>query len=57
MATVLSERGDYVGVRINSGLGHNWREARDELPCALAFASARFGSTPAAAPSAHQRAF
>ena len=33
------------------GLGHNWREARDELPYALAFASARFGPPPAAPPS------
>ena len=57
MATVLDERGDYVGVRINPGLGHNWREARDELPYALAFASARFGPTPAAPPAAHRRAF
>jgi len=57
MATVLDERGDYVGVRINPGLGHNWREARDELPYALAFASARFGPTPAAPPSAKRRAF
>jgi hypothetical protein len=57
MATVLGERGDYVGVRVNAGHGHNWREARDELPYALAFASARFGPTPAAPPSAQRRAF
>ena len=57
MASVLGRRGDYVGVRINAGLGHNWREARDELPYALAFASARFGPTPAAPPSAQRRAF
>jgi enterochelin esterase-like enzyme len=44
MASVLGGRGDYVGVRINPGLGHNWREARYELPYALAFASARLGS-------------
>ena len=28
MASVVGEPGDYVGVRINPGLGHNWREAR-----------------------------
>ena len=39
--TVLGDRGDYVGLRINPGLGHDWREARFELPYALAFASAR----------------
>jgi enterochelin esterase-like enzyme len=44
MASVLARRGDYVGVRVNQGLGHNWREARDELPYALAFASGLFCS-------------
>jgi hypothetical protein len=39
--TVLGDRGDYVGLRVNPGLGHDWREARFELPYALAFASAR----------------
>lgn len=46
MASVLSRRGEYVGVRLNQGLGHNWREARDELPYALAFASARLNRPP-----------
>ena len=46
MASVLSRRGDYVGVRINAGLGHNWHEARDELPYALAFASDRLNGPP-----------
>jgi enterochelin esterase-like enzyme len=57
MASVLGGRGDYVGVRINSGLGHNWREARDELPYALGFASARLGASPAAPPTSHGRSF
>jgi enterochelin esterase-like enzyme len=43
MAAVLGRRGDYIGVRVNAGLGHNWREARYELPYALAFASSRLG--------------
>jgi enterochelin esterase-like enzyme len=57
MAAALGERGDYVGVRINSGLGHNWREARDELPYALAFASAHLGPPLADAPTSRRRAF
>jgi enterochelin esterase-like enzyme len=55
MASVLGERGDYVGVRINPGLGHNWREARDELPYALAFASARLGPAPAVPPTSRRQ--
>ena len=55
-ASVLGQRGDYVGVRINPGLGHTWREARYELPYALAFASARLGPPPAVAPS-HRKAY
>ena len=58
MASVLGERGDYVGVRINPGLGHNWREARYELPYALAFASARLAAPPHAVPPiSRQQAF
>ena len=57
MASVLGPRGDYVGVRINPGLGHNWREARDELPYALAFASAHFGPPLAAAPGSRRQGF
>ena len=51
MADVLGRRGDYVGVRINPGLGHTWREARYELPYALVVASARLGA-PAHPPGA-----
>ena len=57
MASVLSKRGDYVGVRINAGLGHNWHEARDELPYALAFASERLNPTTAPPPTSHRGAF
>jgi enterochelin esterase-like enzyme len=44
MVGVLGRRGDDVGVRINPGLGHTWREARYELPYALVFASAKLGA-------------
>lgn len=49
MARTLGHRGDYVAMRTNRGLGHNWREARAELPYALAFASTRL--TPAQVPA------
>jgi enterochelin esterase-like enzyme len=57
MASVLGRRGDYVGVRINPGLGHTWREARYELPYALAFASARLAAGPPVPPTSHGQAF
>jgi len=57
MASVLSRRGDYVGVRINAGLGHNWHEARDELPYAIAFASARLNLPTPRPPTSRRSAF
>jgi len=56
MASVLARRGDYVGVRVNQGLGHNWREARDELPYALAFASGRLSLQPRTPPTSRRGA-
>jgi hypothetical protein len=40
----LARRGLYVGLRLDpAGLGHTWKEARQEVPYALAFASAHLG--------------
>jgi enterochelin esterase-like enzyme len=48
----LAARGLYVGVRLDpAGDGHTWREARREVPYALAFASAQLGAgRPVTAP-------
>jgi enterochelin esterase-like enzyme len=44
LARELAARGLYVGLRIDpAGYGHTWREARREVPYALAFASAHLG--------------
>jgi len=52
LARELAARGLYVGVRLDpAGYGHTWREARREVPYALAFASAHLGrGRPVAAP-------
>jgi putative esterase len=44
LARKLAARGLYVGMRLDPvGLHHTWREARREVPYALAFASAHLG--------------
>lgn len=42
----LAARGVYVGLHVDAGLGHTWREVRAEFPYALAFASAHLSSHP-----------
>jgi enterochelin esterase-like enzyme len=53
LARLLAARGLYVGLRIEpAGLGHTWREARQQIPYALAFAAGHLGApVPAPAPA------